>query len=52
MLARAEPLTVFGAEANSFKVVPSDLERVVSEKTKGLVLNTPCNPTGGMYSLA
>ena len=52
MLARAEPVTVFGAEDNSFKVVPSDLERVVSEKTKGLVLNTPCNPTGAIYSLA
>jgi aspartate aminotransferase len=51
MLARAEPVTVFGAEANSFKVVPSDLARVVSENTKGLVLNTPCNPTGAVYSL-
>ena len=51
MLARAEPVTVFGAESNSFKVVPSDLEGVVSEKTKGLVLNTPCNPTGAIYTL-
>ena len=51
LLARAEPVTVFGAESNSFKVVPSDLERVVSDNTRGLVLNTPCNPTGAVYSL-
>ena len=51
LLARAEPVTDFGAESNSFNVVPSDLERVVSDNTRGLVLNTPCNPTGAVYSL-
>jgi aspartate aminotransferase len=50
-IARAEPVVAFGAEANDFKIVPSDLEPVVTERTRGLVLNTPCNPTGAIYSL-
>ena len=38
-IARAEPVVAFGAEANDFKIVPSDLEPVVTERTRGLVLD-------------
>ena len=51
MVARADPVPVFGAESNDFKVDPSDLDAVATERTKGLVLNTPSNPTGAIYSL-
>jgi aspartate aminotransferase len=48
-IARAEPVVVAGAEARDFKVTPSDLEPFVSARTKGLVLNSPNNPTGAVY---
>jgi aspartate aminotransferase len=51
-LARAEPVVVFGDEQNGFKVTPAHLDGVATPKTRGLVLNSPSNPTGAVYSLA
>jgi aspartate aminotransferase len=51
-LARAEPALAFGDEARGFKVTPAHLDRVATPKTRGLVLNSPCNPTGAVYTLA
>jgi aspartate aminotransferase len=51
-LARAEPVIVGGEERRSFKVAPADLEKAATPRTRGLVLNSPCNPTGAVYSLA
>lgn len=51
-IARAEPVEVFGEQENDFKVTPSDLDRCVTSATRGLIINTPCNPTGAVYSLA
>ena len=50
-IARAVPKTVFGAESRDFKVTPQELEAALSENTCGLVINTPSNPTGTVYSL-
>jgi len=50
-IARAEPVEVFGAEADDFKLTPADLDAVFTERTRGRILNTPCNPTGAVYSL-
>lgn len=50
-IARAEPVEVFGAEADDFKLTPELLDEAATEKTKGLILNTPCNPTGAVYTL-
>ena len=50
-ISRAEPITVFGEEDNDFKITTADLDRVVTDRTRGLVLNTPCNPTGAVYTL-
>jgi aspartate/methionine/tyrosine aminotransferase len=50
-IARAEPKAVFGAESNDFKITAADLEAASSEHTRGLILNSPCNPTGAVYSL-
>ena len=38
-----------GAEAK-FKMTPQQLADAITPKTKWLVLNSPCNPTGGAYS--
>jgi len=51
MIARAEPVPVFGEEADGFKLTPSALEAASTERTRGLILNTPCNPTGAVYTL-
>ena len=51
-LARAEPKVVFGREENDFKFTSTELERVASENVKGLIINSPSNPTGAVYSLA
>jgi aspartate aminotransferase len=51
-IARAEPVVVTGDERRGFKVTPAHLEQAVTPRTRGLVLNSPCNPTGAVYSLA
>jgi len=50
-LARATPVEVFGSEEDAFKLTPADLDRAATPRTRGLILNTPCNPTGAVYSL-
>jgi aspartate aminotransferase len=50
-IARARPVDVFGDEARAFKVTPAELDRGMNERVRGLVLNTPCNPTGAVYTL-
>lgn len=50
-IARADAVEVFGAEADAFKLTPARLDEVATERTRGLILNTPCNPTGAVYSL-
>jgi aspartate aminotransferase len=36
--------------SNSFKITPKDLKKHISSKTKVLILNSPSNPTGCVYS--
>ncbi|MDH5590449.1 MAG: pyridoxal phosphate-dependent aminotransferase [Gemmatimonadota bacterium] len=50
-IARAEPVEVFGSEERGFKLTPEDLDAAFTERTRGLILNTPCNPTGAVYSV-
>jgi aspartate aminotransferase len=50
-IARADAVAVFGKEEDDFKLTPADLEGAATERTRGLILNTPCNPTGAVYSL-
>lgn len=49
-LARAEPLFVKGDPASGGKVTPEDLDRAGAKEARGLMLNTPSNPTGAVYS--
>jgi aspartate aminotransferase len=50
-LARARPVVVRGRRENSLKVTVSDLEHQASARTRGVVLNSPTNPTGAVYDL-
>lgn len=50
-LARAEPVFVSGSEARGFRLTPGELDRVRTPATRGLILCTPSNPSGAVYSL-
>lgn len=49
-LAGAVPVIVQGKEENGFKVTVEQLEDACTPKTKVLILNSPCNPSGAVYS--
>ena len=49
-LARARPVPVTGSRQRQLKVTPDDLIRAATSRTRGLMLNSPCNPTGAVYS--
>ena len=51
-LARATPVPVHGDPGCGFKVTPADLARHATAHTKGVMLNSPCNPTGSVYTAA
>lgn len=44
------PIICFTNERTSFKVTPSMLDSLVSARTRALVLNSPGNPTGVVYT--
>ena len=44
------PVFVHGAEENNYKITAEDLEKAVTERTKMLIFNSPCNPTGAVYT--
>ncbi len=48
-LADGTPVFVEANEKAGYKYTIEDLEKVVSDKTKALVLNSPNNPTGTIY---
>ena len=49
-LADGTPVFVPCGQNNGFKMRPEDLEAAITPKTKWLMLNSPCNPTGAAYS--
>jgi aspartate/methionine/tyrosine aminotransferase len=50
-LARADPVFVSGPEERDFRLGPDDLEGARTDRTRGLILCSPSNPTGSVYSL-
>ena len=49
-LAEAIPVIVPTQEEEQFKLRPETLEEAITEKSKGLILNSPSNPTGSTYT--
>lgn len=49
-MAEGKPVFVTGEEYNHFKVTVEQLEAARTNKTKVLLLNSPSNPTGMVYS--
>jgi aspartate aminotransferase len=49
-LARATAVPVYGDPEIGLKVTPAMLDAAATPRTRGVILNSPCNPTGGVYS--
>ncbi|MBE6172890.1 MAG: pyridoxal phosphate-dependent aminotransferase [Enterococcus faecium] len=49
-LAEGVPVFVTGQEVNDFKVTLEQLEQARSSKTKAVIINSPSNPTGMIYT--
>lgn len=49
-LADGIPIYIEGKEENEYKITPEQLEEAITEKTKAVIINSPSNPTGMLYS--
>lgn len=49
-LAGAVPVIVQTRQENGFKLTPKELLSVVNRRTKMIILNSPSNPTGAVYT--
>ncbi|HET7131738.1 MAG TPA: pyridoxal phosphate-dependent aminotransferase [Gammaproteobacteria bacterium] len=49
-LADAEPVMVHAGAERGFKIDAEQLAAAITPKTRLLILNSPCNPTGAVYS--
>lgn len=49
-LADGVPVFVRGEKSNNYKVTAAQIEAACTEKTKALVLNSPSNPSGMIYT--
>jgi len=52
MLAEGKPIIVKCDASQDFKITPEQLENNITNKTKWLMLNSPGNPTGAVYSFS
>lgn len=49
-LAGGTPKFIEGQESNSFKITPDQLKEAITDRTKAVIINSPSNPTGMLYS--
>ena len=49
-LAGATPRVVFAGDNQGFKVTPAQIEEVLTPSSRMIILNSPSNPTGCLYS--
>ena len=50
IMAGGVPVTVQAQEENSFKLTPEQIEAAVTDRTRAIVLNSPNNPNGFVYT--
>lgn len=50
LLAGGTPVTVEGTFEQDFKITPEQLEATITPRTKAIILCSPSNPTGSVYS--
>lgn len=49
-LADGKPVYIVGTEENQYKITKEQLEQAITDKTKAVIINSPSNPTGMLYS--
>lgn len=49
-IAQAKPVIVHTTKENNFKIIPKELEKAITTRTKLFILNSPSNPTGMVYT--
>ncbi|MBN2190665.1 MAG: aminotransferase class I/II-fold pyridoxal phosphate-dependent enzyme [Candidatus Aureabacteria bacterium] len=49
-LSDGKAVIIRTSPANGFKLSPGDIKKVLSKKTKAILFNYPCNPTGASYT--
>lgn len=49
-LSQGKPVIIVCDQEKDFKLTPDALEKAITKKTKWLVINSPSNPTGRVYS--
>lgn len=49
-VAGAKPTILKTTQENNFKITPQQLQEAITSKTKLLILNSPANPTGMVYT--
>ncbi len=49
LVADATPVFLQTSEANNFAIDLPALKALITERTRAIILNSPCNPTGSMY---
>lgn len=49
-LAEGTPVVVKALEENDFKLSPEQVEEAITGRTKAIIINSPSNPTGMLYS--
>jgi aspartate aminotransferase len=52
MLADGLPVMPLAGFAQGYKITPRQLETAITPKTRLVILNSPCNPTGAAYTRA
>ncbi len=50
LMAGGVPVRIPLTQDHDFKLLPEDLERAITEKTKAIIVNFPSNPTGGVMT--
>ncbi|MDD3347625.1 aminotransferase class I/II-fold pyridoxal phosphate-dependent enzyme [Oscillibacter sp.] len=50
ILAGGKPVAISTDPAKGFKLTPEELEAAITDKTRAILINYPCNPTGASYS--
>ncbi len=51
-LCGATAVTLPTSAATGFKILPQQLDAALTPRTRWLIINSPCNPTGAVYSAA
>ena len=49
-MAGGVPVIIPTTAAEGFKITGAELRRYLTPATKGIILNSPCNPTGAVYT--